>query len=108
MNAAGKLELIYSHYDGYPSHTGKVLKEHHNSVEHCNALLAGAHIRNFDWDGTVCRFGEGDGAVETYDSLEDALSSVFDYVYLYGEEGWRCYGRYRNPMFGIEEKDIPT
>lgn len=107
VNDRGGIDLIYSHYDGYPSHVGKILKEYHNSLEACCSLLGGAHIRNFDSDGTVCRFGEGDGAYETYGNVEEALSSGFDYVYLYGDEGWKCYGNARRPMYGIDEIAIP-
>lgn len=105
----GKLHTIYCHYDGYPSHVGKILKQYHNSAEACRALLVGSHIRNFDNDGTVCRFGEGDGAAETFDSVAETLNSGYDYVYTFAEfdQNWHCYGRnYDTSPSAIVEKEI--
>lgn len=101
---------IYCHYDGYPEHVGKILVEHHNSFAAVEALTEGSHIRNFDHDGTVCRFGEGDGAAEMYDSLEEVLSCGFDYAYLYSDQDncWKCYGRDRGIYYNnIIEYKIP-
>lgn len=90
----GLINGIYCHYDGYPEHVGKILKQYHNSFEAMEALVDGPHIRNFDNDGTVCRFGVGDGGAETYDSVKEALDQGFDYVYLFNGE-WLCYSKRR-------------
>lgn len=94
INENDELVGIYCHYDGYPNHVGKILVEHHNSIDAAERLLEGSHIRNFDHDGTVVRFGDGDGGVETYDSIDQALNSGFDYVYVYStnDNCWKCYG----------------
>ena len=99
-----KLVGIYCHYDGYPEHVGKVLVWYHNSFPAAEALLEGSHIRSIDNDGTVCRFGPGDGAAEQYDSLEEVLSSVYDYAYLYSVQDncWKCFGH----GHGIDYKTI--
>lgn len=96
---------MYCHYDGYPEHVGKILVEHHNSFTAAEAIVEGSQIRNFDHDGTIVRFGDGDGAFEDYESLEEVLSCGFDYAYVYStnDNCWKCYGR----GGGIEEFDIP-
>ena len=99
------VKSVYCHYDGYPKHVGKILVEHYNSSESVEFLTQGSSIRNFDHDGTVCRFGEGDGGVETYDTVQEALDSGFDYVYMFAGQ-WKCYGR---DLFGIATTiDIPN
>lgn len=36
----GKVKSIYCHWDGYPSHNGKMLLENYNSSEKANELIA--------------------------------------------------------------------
>jgi hypothetical protein len=104
----GQVHAIYCHYDGYPSHVGKVLREFHNSPDACAILLTGSHIRSFDSDGTVARYGEGDGAREVYASEAEALSCGYDYLYLFSEDtGWECYAHDHAPYRGIVKHDIP-
>lgn len=109
ISDAGTFEAIYCHYDGYPEHVGKILVEHYNNMGSAFAIISGSHIRNFDHDGTICRFGEGDGTVDSYESIEEALNSGFDYAYVFDDEQarWICYGRDRNPVFHIREFNIP-
>lgn len=85
---------IYSHYDGYPEHVGKLLVQHWNSFEKCEELVEGAQIRNFDNDGTVVRFADSvAGAKEEFDSLQDILGDVYDYCYLFDEGEWKCFAK---------------
>jgi hypothetical protein len=80
----GLVHGIYCHYDGHPDHVGKILVQHHNSLDACNRIMSGPQIRNFDHDGTICRFGDvPEHCYETYDNVKDALHSGFDYVYLF-------------------------
>jgi hypothetical protein len=102
----GQLHGIYCHYDGYPGYVGEILVKHHNSFTALESIIDGSHIRNFDNDGTICRFGEGDGAAETFDSIKEVLSSGYDYVYLWSDDGcWKCFGRDRDRI--VREFDIP-
>ena len=105
----GTFEAIYCHYDGYPGHVGKILVEHYCSMGAAFGIINGPQIRNFDHDGTICRFGDGDGTVESYESVEEALNNGFDYAYVYDAEQlrWICYGKDYNPMFQVREFDIP-
>lgn len=105
----GEFFGIYCHYDGYPSHVGKILVEHHNSFAAAEALTNGSHVRNFDHDGTVCRFGQGDGAAETYEELSDVFHSGYDYAYLYSDQDncWKCFERDRLFNGVIYEVKIP-
>lgn len=101
---------IYSHYDGYPSHVGKILVEHHNSHSAMEAIVYGPQIRNFDHDGTICRFGDGTpDDHEVYDSIDEALSSAFDYVYVFSDQDncWKCFERDRLYNNVVHEVNIP-
>ena len=91
--ADGKVVTIYSHYDGYPSHVGKILKEHHSSDVCLHMLINGSHIRNFDHDGTVVRFGDGT-SMEIHDDEIDAIHG-YDYLYLwsFADQKWTCFAR---------------
>ena len=90
------LRGIYCHYDGYPEHVGKILVEFHPGVSDALQIVHGPQVRNFDSDGTIVRFGDGTpDDSEVYLTVEDALGSGFDYVYMHDprELRWKCYGR---------------
>jgi hypothetical protein len=98
------VKTIYNHYDGYPSHVGKLLKEYHASNQAVLNLLVGSHIRNFDHDGTVVRFADGDGAAEVWESKEEAIDG-FDYLYLWSfeKQKWECFA---NESTGLREIEL--
>lgn len=102
-----RFNMIYCHYDGYPEHVGMLLKQYWNSFEKCDDLVMGPQIRNFDADGTCVRFGDGDAvAFEAYESINEILSSGFDYCYVYDREtGWRCFTKRDGT---VVEKTIPS
>ena len=83
------LKLIYSHYDGYPSHVGKMLVTYHNTFEDAKQLTEGHSIRLFKQDGSVERFQDGDAFYA--ESVEDGIDG-FDYLYLFDqqEQHWKC------------------
>ena len=91
--ADGKVVTIYSHYDGYPSHVGKILKEFHSSDAALHKLISGSHIRNFDHDGTAVLFGDG----SCNEISEDTIEAIYGYDYLYlwnfADQKWTCFAR---------------
>ena len=104
-----RLEGNYCHYDGYPGHVGMILVQHHNSYEAMRALVKGSQIRNFDHDGTVCRFGDGDPGVEYANSATEILNSGYDYAYLFGNGKWRCFTKKRSDgVLSVVECEIPA
>ena len=40
LNPDGSVESIYCHWDGYPSHNGKILLQHYKTAQRIRALLA--------------------------------------------------------------------
>lgn len=44
----GSVMQIYSHWDGYPSHNGMLLKNHYNTQELAESLIAGGDISVLD------------------------------------------------------------
>ena len=43
----------YNHYDGYPEHTGKLLKKYFNDVEAAERLAATGYISSIDDEGNI-------------------------------------------------------
>ena len=90
-----KIFTIYSHYDGYPKHVGKILQEYYTTADKAEQLVHGPQIRNFDHDGTCVRFGDGTpDDHEVHDSMVEAIAG-YDYLYLFNftKECWECYAR---------------
>ena len=88
-----EIHTIYSHYDGYPSHVGKILQDYYRSADKAKELVYGPQIRNFDHDGTCVRFG--DGTVDDHEVNESMLDAIhgFDYLYLFNDGVWDCFSR---------------
>lgn len=110
QHSTDEIRGMYCHYDGYPSHVGVILEKYHNSFAAMTDIISGGQIRNFDQDGTICRFGDGNSDIETYNSVQEALDQVFDYVYLFDEfnQEWVCYGKqYGTDGTVITEFQIP-
>ena len=106
-----KIFTIYSHYDGYPKHVGKILQEYYASADKAEQLVHGPQIRNFDHDGTCVRFGDGSpDDHEVHDGMVDAIQG-YDYLYLFNfsKECWECYARdgYRQPE-NLRKVEIPV
>lgn len=90
-----EIHTIYSHYDGYPKHVGKILQEYYASAEKAKELVYGPQIRNFDHDGTCVRFG--DGTLDDHEVQPTPIDSIYGYDYLYLFDftnlQWECYAR---------------
>lgn len=106
--SGSEIHTIYSHYDGYPSHVGKILQTHYRSMKLAEELVyGGAQIRSFDHDGTVARYS--DGAHEISDTPCEAIQG-YDYLYLFDSEKqeWTCFGRsYDQYGLALKQYDIP-
>ena len=110
MRVGDEIHTIYSHYDGYPSHVGKILQTYYRSIERSEELVygVGGHIRNFHSDGTVARYGEGDFEISATPC--EAIQG-YDYLYLFDSEKreWVCFGRnYDLPSKALKRVDIPA
>jgi hypothetical protein len=108
--SGSEIHTIYSHYDGYPEHVGKILQTYFRSIERSEELVygAGGQIRNFDSDGTVARFG--DGSFEISATPCEAIQG-FDYLYLFDSEKreWACFTRHHDlPPSALKRVQIPA
>jgi hypothetical protein len=95
MRVGDEIHTIYSHFDGYPSHVGKILQAFHRSEEKAKALIYGPVIRNFDHDGTCVRYG--DGQIDDHEVRESPVDAIHGYDYLYMWDcdtyEWTCFAR---------------
>ena len=55
-NADGSITGVYCHWDGYPDHNGKILKEHYTSAAKVDALLELGALSSLGPElGTKCK-----------------------------------------------------
>ena len=95
MRVGDEIHTIYSHFDGYPSHVGKILQAFHRSEEKAKALIYGPVIRNFDHDGFCVRYGDGQIDDHEVSSIPIEAIQGYDYLYLFDRttEQWMCFAR---------------
>lgn len=111
---------VYSHMDGYPSHAGKMLKEHYNDFNRAKDLVSNGDIyslreklgRPFDpsltWEkltsdlsirSTVLYIRDGNVTDPTYRTKTGSLKNVLDrisdfaYYYVYENGQWMVNGK---------------
>ena len=64
----------YNHYDGYPEHTGKLLKKYFNDVEAAERLAATGYISSIDDEGNIDSKYDEDPYYKVIDA-EDAFTA---------------------------------
>jgi hypothetical protein len=103
LNNDGSIEAIYCHWDGYPSHNGKILLDHYMSAKKVRALLAlgdisilGAEIgekHDFDQpapEGVVTAYGRDRGETGIL-SRKYKDRSALSQALSFAESSWAVY-----------------
>jgi len=106
----GKIRGSYCHWDGYPSHVGRILEERYGTDEAVKALMELGDLsslgvnfadepggqrdeRGNRYDTTVAYCRDRHERFRRFfvgDSLDECPLGDFDYVYLYEDGAWRC------------------
>lgn len=106
LNQNGTVTAIYCHWDGYPSHTGKVLLEHYSTEPLVRDLLATGSLSHIDSEGNRFNLEDADGF--EYPSLQDfhadltSMGVEFAYMFDYTYNRWSFISLIdRNPIWKI-------
>jgi hypothetical protein len=97
----GITKIIYCHFDGYPSHVGKLLVDHYNTPALITALMELGDLSSLGTTLDSCTAYHRDrnepwGMVEPRDINTSEIVSVgddygVDYIYIYRNEcEWEC------------------
>jgi hypothetical protein len=105
----GKIKSIYCHWDGKPSHNGKILKEHYTDETKIDTLLElgslevldkeiGNQLGKFDARDRQCVFlgrdnGHNNVGPNIYDDIETWMNSKpsIEWLYLWDGKEWKTY-----------------
>ena len=83
---------IYSHWDGHPSHVGRILFNHYQTPDKIQKLIDNGDVSNFDEDGTAYHYKEFSTAPTTsacyFDLIADVLNGGTEYLYVFSEGHW--------------------
>jgi hypothetical protein len=106
-NLDSSVDYIYCHFDGYPDHNGKILREHYSNINRVNELLnlgdlsvLGQFIgEKMDFNkrvqDTCLAYGRdrGESNVSKKNSGYDELitDQSVDYVYVFDGDYWECH-----------------
>ena len=112
-NTDGTVDYIYCHFDGYPSHNGKILIDHYADMDKVNALMKlgdlsilGAEIggqqdfddrstHNRDWCLAYGRDRNEPNTSVKNGNYNDIISDTqVDYVYIFDGDYWECFNTY--------------
>ena len=91
----GSFRFVYCHYDGYPEHNGKILKQSYSNPAKVEALLDNGDLSSLENTIDECEFyardrGEDDVGSLTFDSLDDMFETYnwSEYFYLFKDGNW--------------------
>jgi hypothetical protein len=112
-NSDDTVDYIYCHYDGYPSHNGKILTEHYTSLDKVKELLVlgdlsilGPEIgeqqdfnnretHNNNWCLAYGRDRGEKGVGVKNDRFKRVVTDEgIDYAYIFDGGYWECYDTY--------------
>ena len=112
-NTDGTVDYIYCHFDGYPTHNGKILTDHYADMDKVNALMKlgdlsilGPEIggqqdfddrstHNRDWCLAYGRDRNEPNTSVKNGNYNDIISDTqVDYVYIFDGDYWECFNTY--------------
>ena len=135
--AEGKVRAKYSHYDGYPAYTGKMLQEHYTQARKIAQMVelgdqsflaeeifpVGEHSFENPEEGCTIFYGRdrGESNVEAreFDTVQEFVDyyegAGCEYFYLHTANGWIVHDRYGvgndangYPVFDFVENKLPA
>ena len=96
-NENEKVDYIYCHWDGYPTHHGPILIEHYQTKEQVDALLNLGDVSILGEDIDKCvAYGRDKGESNVEKRKDVSLNEVttndtVDYTYIFDNNKWLCY-----------------
>lgn len=90
----GTLEVVYCHFDGYPSHNGEILLHNYTDIKKIEELISKCDIISLEKEIKDCKFfndrGEETNIIK-YNSLKNYLCFAakdfqIEYFYLFDEK----------------------
>ena len=108
------VKIIYCHWDGYPTHNGKLLIENYNTPATITELMELGDLSILAETPAACKAyhlyrNQQWGMVEPRDVNASEMASVgkeygVDYVYIYNNEfEWECFDYEGNPVEILSE-----
>ena len=91
--ANGDYKVIYCHYDGDPSHTGKILTDSYSSPDLAQQLIDGGDIQGFSREGIVSPLVSGGAAKTVSGERLMNLKPYCKFVYVFHGQVWHCHTR---------------
>ena len=90
----GMFDAIYLHFDGYPTHAGEILMQHHSDPASAANLVAGGELRCLDREtGRPQHYADGarPAVLPTQEALvEFARNCGARFVYVFDDGAWSC------------------
>ena len=91
------IRAIYVHFDGYPSHTGKILMEGFNTIEKIHGLIDLGDLSSIESSNESCiAYGRDRGEKDVFSKSFASLSDLIEYgksyyaayIYLFEDNRW--------------------
>ena len=119
----GSILSIYSHWDNYPEHNGRILRTHYNTKEKVTSLIDNGDVSclwtDKDWNGNVwsdCKYQtltyamRGDDRPPRLDKdMDEFFADGEEYSYIFRNGNWYAYDMHQfDGMVAPEPVEIPS
>lgn len=92
-----KFKTIYCHWDGYPSHVGKVLDNHYNTLSKAVELVSLGDMSSLDTTLETSEFYHRDRGedihiheCDDFDKVQDYIGGYYHYYFDFDKQQWLC------------------
>ena len=111
VNQDQTISSVYCHWDGYPSHNGKILLQNYETDDKVDSLLSKGDLSVLGETIDTCSFYQ-DGSIGEYSNInmffDRGKNCWIEYYYLYDNGYWKCFDYDCEPISIVEAiKEMP-
>jgi hypothetical protein len=107
----GTVRSVYCHYDGFPQHTGQILRDCYNDpavidivMNFGNLKFITPHVSDIEFyviDSRIDERALSHPGAKSF--LNYGLKSDSDFLYLFEQDRWRCWSTYSKEEIQLDE-----
>lgn len=105
----GSVKYVYCHWDGHPSHNGRILLDYWTDWRQVGGMIGEGHLSSLGVDILSCNFyddhREGEESYSVCEDLEEARKICREYFYVFTKQGW-IFSEYKSEFRPLTKQEV--